>query len=54
MTLLSGFVLAFLPKSKSFFVFLISWLQSPSTVILVTKKRNSVTTSTFLLLFAMK
>ena len=37
---LSGFVTAFLPRSKSL---LISWLQSPSAVILEPKKRNSVT-----------
>ena len=34
------FVIAFLPKSKHL---LISWLQSPSTVILETKKIKSVT-----------
>ena len=38
------FVIAFLPRSKRL---LISWLQSPSTVILKPKKRKSVTTSTF-------
>ena len=41
---LSRFVTAFLPRSNCL---LISWLQSPSTVILVPKKRKSVTTSTF-------
>ena len=34
------FVIAFLPRSKSF---LISWLQSPSAVILEGKKIKSVT-----------
>ena len=38
---LSRFVTAFLPRSNS----LISWLQSPSAVILAPKKRKSVTTS---------
>ena len=41
---LSRFVMAFLPRSKHL---LISWLQSPSEVILEPKKRKSVTTSTF-------
>ena len=41
---LSRFVIAFLPKSNHL---LISWLQSPSLVILKPKKRKSVTTSTF-------
>ena len=41
---LSRFVIAFLPRSNCL---LISWLQSPSTVILEPKKRKSVTTSTF-------
>ena len=49
--MLSGFVIAFLPKSKCL---LISWLQSLSTVILEPKKINSVTVSLFPLLFAMK
>ena len=40
---LSRSVMAFLPRSNH----LISWLQSPSTVILGPKKRISVTTSTF-------
>ena len=40
----SGFVITFLPRIKCL---LISWLQSPSTVILKPKKRKSVTTSTF-------
>ena len=39
---LSRFVIAFLPRSNRL---LISWLQSPSAVILVPKKRKSVTTS---------
>ena len=42
--ILSRFVIAFLPRSKRL---LISWLQSPSTVILEPKKRKSDTTSTF-------
>ena len=41
---LSSFVTAFLPRSS---LLLISWLQSPSTVILETKKRKSVTAFTF-------
>ena len=41
---LSRFVIAFLPRSNCL---LISWLQSPSIVILEPKKRKSVTTSTF-------
>ena len=40
---LSRFVIAFLPRS----IHLISWLQSPSTVILEPRKRKSVTASTF-------
>ena len=47
---LSRFVLAFLSRSKH----LISRLQSPSTVILEPKKKKSVTTSSFSLMFAMK
>ena len=41
---LSRFVIAFLPRSKSL---LISWLQSLSTVILDTKKIETITASTF-------
>ena len=41
---LSRFDIAFLPRSKHL---LISWLQSPSTVILELKKIKSVTVSTF-------
>ena len=41
---LSRFVIAFLLRSKNL---LISWLQSPSTVILEPKKIKSVTVSTF-------
>ena len=41
---LSRFIIAFLPRSTCL---LISWLQSPSAVILEPKKRKSVTTSTF-------
>ena len=43
-SMLSSFALAFLPRSK---YFLISWLQSPSTVILEPKKMKSVTASMF-------
>ena len=42
--MLSRFVIAFLPRSKHL---LISWLQSPSTVILEPKKVKSVTVSIF-------
>ena len=42
--MLSRFVIAFLPRSKCL---LISWLQSPSAVILEPKKIKSVTASTF-------
>ena len=41
---LSRFVIVFLPRN---ICLLISWLQSPSAVILEPKKRKSVTTSTF-------
>ena len=41
--MLSRLVRAFLPRSK---FLLISWLQSPSTVILEPKKAKSVTVST--------
>ena len=41
---LSRFVIAFLPRSKRL---LISWLQSPSAVILETKKVKSAIASTF-------
>ena len=41
---LSKFVLVFLPRSRHL---LISWLQSPSTMILEPKERKSVTASTF-------
>ena len=47
---LSRFVLAFLPRTKHL---LISWLQSPSAVILEPKKIRSVTVSIFPDLFAM-
>ena len=40
---LSMFVIAFLPRER----LLISWLQSPSAVILEPKKRKSATASTF-------
>ena len=40
--MLSRFVIAFLSRSKRL---LISWLQSPSAVILEPKKRKSVTVS---------
>ena len=42
--ILSRFVIAFLPRSNHL---LISWQQSPSTVILELKKRKSVTAPTF-------
>ena len=48
---LSRFVMAFLPRSKQF---LISWLQSPSGVILEPKKIKSVTFSIVSHLFATK
>ena len=41
---MSRFVLAFLPRSHHL---LISWLQSPSAVILEPKNRKSITASTF-------
>ena len=48
---LSRFVIAFLPRSKRL---LISWLQSPSAVILEPLKIKSVTVSTVSHLFAIK
>ena len=48
---LSRFVIAFLSRSNHF---LISWLQSPSTVILEPPKRNLSLLPPFPLLFAMK
>ena len=42
--MLTRFVIAFLPRSKCL---LISWLQSPSTVILEPNKLKSITVSTF-------
>ena len=42
--MLSRFIIAFLPRSKNL---LISWLESPSAVILEPKKRKSVTVSNF-------
>ena len=42
--MLSRLVIAFLVRSKHL---LISWLQSPSAVILEPKKRKSMTASTF-------
>ena len=42
--MMTMFVIAFLPRSKHL---LISWLQSPSKVILEPKKRKSVTAPTF-------
>ena len=41
--MLSRFVITFLPRSKHLFI---SWLQSPSTVILEPRKIKSVTVST--------
>ena len=49
--MLSRLIIGFLPRSKHF---LISWLQSPSAVILEPKKIKSVTVSIGSLLFAMK
>ena len=40
----SSFVIAFLPRSKHHLIF---WLQSPSTVILESKKIKFLTASTF-------
>ena len=48
---LSRFVIAFFPRSKHL---LISWLQSPSALILEPKKRKSSLLPPFPLLFAMK
>ena len=42
-SMLSRLVITFLPRSKRL---LISWLQSPSAVILEPKKKKSVTVST--------
>ena len=50
LNILSRLVITFLPRSKHL---LISWLQSPSTVILEPKKINTITISTFSHLFAM-
>ena len=49
--MLSRLVITFLPGSKRL---LISWLQSPSSVILEPKKRKSATVSIFPILFAIK
>ena len=49
--MLSRLVITFLPRSKRL---LISWLQSPSAVILEFKKIKSVNVSTVAHLFAMK
>ena len=49
--MLSRFVIAFFPRSKCV---LISWLQSPSAVILEPKKIKSATVSIFPHLFAVK
>ena len=49
--MLSRLIITFLPRSKHL---LISWLQSPSSVILETKKIKSDTVSTVYHLFAMK
>ena len=49
--MLSRLVMAFLPRNRRF---LISWLQSPSAVILEPKKIKSATVSTVSPLFAMK
>ena len=49
--ILSRFVIAFLPRSKRL---LISWLQSPSAMILESKKIKSVTVFIVSHIFAMK
>ena len=49
--MLSRLVIAFLPRSKHL---LISWLQSPSAVILEVKKSKSLIVSMFPYLYAMK
>ena len=49
--MLSRLVIAFLPRSKYLFI---SWLQSPSAMILEPKKIKSVTVSIVSHLFAMK
>ena len=49
--MLSRLVIAFLPRSKRL---LISWMQSPSAMILEPQKIKSVTVSIFPLLFAMR
>ena len=49
--MLSRLVISFLPRSKCL---LISWLQSPSAIILESPKIKSVTVSTISHLFAMK
>ena len=49
--MLSRFVIAFLPRSKHL---LISWLQSPSSVVLEPKKTTSATVSTFSLSICVK
>ena len=51
LNMLSRLVIAFLPRSKRL---LISWLQSPSAVILEPKKIKSVTVSIVSHLYAMK
>ena len=51
LNMLSRVVIAFLPRSKCL---LISWLQSPSAMILEPKKINSLTVSIVSHLFAMK
>ena len=49
--MLSRLVITFLPRNKCLFI---SWLQSPSAVILGPKKIKSATVSTFVHLLAMK
>ena len=49
--MLSRLVITFLPRSKHLFI---SWLQSPSSVILEPKKIKSLTVSIVSHLFAMK
>ena len=49
--MLSRFVIAFLPRSKRLFI---SWLQSPSAVILESKKREALSVSIVSHLISMK
>ena len=51
LNMLSRLVISFIPRSKRLFI---SWLQSPSSVILEPQKRKSDTVSLFPHLFPMK